>query len=68
MKNQKTYFVWKANSNGDPIEGTDRVLSGSSKKSVVKHLAYEEGVQYNEGDILVRCKNDDIWLVRYSKI
>jgi hypothetical protein len=68
MKTQRTYFVWKTKSNGDLIEGTDRVLSGSSKKSVVKHLAHEEDTQYKEGDTLVRCKNGDIWFVRYSKI
>ncbi len=68
MKTQRKYFVWKTNSNGEPIDGTDRVLTGSSKKSVVKHLAYEEGVQYTEGDILVKCKNGDVWFVRYSKI
>ena len=68
MKTQKKYQVWKADSKCEPIEGTDRVLFGSSKKSVVKHLAYEEGVQYSEGDILVRCKNGDVWFVRYSKI
>jgi hypothetical protein len=68
MKTQRTYFAWKTKSNGDLIDGTDRVLYGSSKKSVIKHLAHEEGVQYREGDILVRCKNGDIWFVRYSKI
>lgn len=67
MKTQGTYFAWKTKSNGDIIDGTDRVLSGSGRKSVIKHLAHEEGVQYREGNIFVRCKNGDIWFVTYCK-
>lgn len=40
----KKYNVWKADSNGNPIEGTDRVISGISKRAMIKHLAHEEGV------------------------
>ena len=64
MKSQRKYQVWKTDSKCEPINGTDRVMSGSNRKSVVKHLAYEEGVTYKEGDILVKCKNGDIWFVR----
>lgn len=28
-------------------------------------MAYGEGVSYREGDILVRCKDGNIWFVRY---
>lgn len=58
-------MAWKTDSKLEPIEGTDRTLKGSSIKSIVKHIAYEEGVTYKEGDISVRCKDGNIWFVRY---
>lgn len=65
MKGERRYTAWKTDSNLEPIEGTDRILKGSSRKSIVKHIAYEEGVTYKEGDILVRCKDGNIWFVMY---
>jgi hypothetical protein len=65
MKAQRKYHAWRANSKCEPIDGTDRFLMGSNRKSIVKHLAQEEGVPYKEGDILVKCTNGDIWFVRY---
>jgi hypothetical protein len=56
MKGERSYIAWKTDSKLEPIEGTDRVLKGSSRKSIVKHITYEEGVIYKEGDIMVRCK------------
>ena len=43
----KKYNAWKSKSNGDPIEGTDRIFNGVSKRSVIKHL----------------CKDGTIWHV-----
>lgn len=65
-KQQYTYNAWKANSNCEPIEGTDRTLTCESKRAVIKHLAFEEGVEHKHNDMLVRCKDGTIWCV--SKI
>jgi len=32
MKKQSKYNAWKAKSNGEPIDGTDRILIGASKR------------------------------------
>jgi hypothetical protein len=63
MKTQHRYNAWKAKSNGDPIEGTDRILTGVSKRAVIKHLAFEEGVNHQHNDIIVRCKDGTMWFV-----
>jgi len=63
MKKQKKYSAWKANSNGDPIEGTDRIFTGVSKRSIIKHLAFEEDVEHQHNDVLVKCKDGTIWCV-----
>ena len=57
------YNAWKADKNGDPIEGTDRIFSSKSKRSVIKHLAFEEGVEHKHNDMIVRCKDGTIWCV-----
>lgn len=62
MKTHK-YNAWKAKSNGEPIEGTDRILTGVSKRSIIKHLAFEEGVEYQHNDMIVRCKDGTTWCV-----
>lgn len=66
MEAQHKYNAWKAKSNGDPIEGTDRILTGVSKRMIIKHLAFEEGVEYQHNDMIVKCKDGTIWCV--SKI
>jgi hypothetical protein len=58
---QYQYNAWKANSKGDPIEGTDRILTAISKRSVMKHLAHEEGVEYQHNDMIVRCNDGTFW-------
>jgi hypothetical protein len=64
MKSQlNRYNAWKADSKCEPIPDTDRVFMGKSKRAVVKHLAYEEGVEHMHNDILVRCKDGTIWFV-----
>lgn len=57
------YNAWKVDSNGWPIEGTDRVLRGTSVRSIIKHLSYEEGVEYKHGKLSVHCKDGTIWHV-----
>jgi len=61
METQYKYNAWKAKTNGDPIEGTDRILTGVSKREIIKHLAFEEGVEYQHNDMTVRCKDGTIW-------
>ena len=63
MKTEKRYNAWKAKSNGDPIEGTDRILTGVSKRAIIKHLAFEEGVEHQHNDMIVRCKDGTVWCV-----
>lgn len=63
MKTQHKYNVWKAKSNGEPIEGTDRILTGVSKRAIIKHLAFEEGVEHQHNDMIVRCKDGTTWCV-----
>jgi len=61
MKKQNKYNAWKAKSNGDPIDGTDRILIGASKRAIIKHLAFEEGVEHQHNDMIVRCKDGTMW-------
>jgi len=60
------YNAWKADSKCNPIPDTDRIFTGKSKRAVVKHLAYEEGVEHLHNDSTVKCKDGTIWCV--SKI
>lgn len=57
----KTYNVWRSKPNCEPIEGTDKVYSGKSKRSVMKHVAWENKVEINEGDIIVRLPNGEFF-------
>lgn len=62
----KKYNAWKVNSDSNPIEGSDRTLRAKSKRAVIKHLAFEEGVEHQHNDMVVRCKDGTMWCV--SKI
>jgi len=64
----KKYNAWKANSNGDPIEGTDKILTGVSKRAIIKQLADEEGVKHNHNDMIVRLKDGTFWCVSQISI
>ena len=66
MKKQYKYNAWKAKPNCDPIEGTDKILSGTSKRATLDHLAFEEGVKRGHNEMLVRCNDGMLWFV--SKI
>lgn len=57
----KKYDVWKADKNGNPIDGTDRVIKAKSKRDVIKHLAHEEGVEHNHNDMVVQCNDGTLW-------
>ena len=55
------YNAWKAKSNGEPIEDTDRILEAPTHRWVIKHLANEEGVAHKHNDVIVRLPNGDFW-------
>ncbi len=57
MNKEDLYNTWEAEPNGDPIEGTDKIYSGISKRAVIKHIAYERGVKIDEGDQSVKLEN-----------
>jgi len=57
----KTYNVWKAKANCEPIEGTDRLVSAPSKRWVLEQIAYEEGVKHNRNHMVVKLPNGEIW-------
>ncbi len=59
------YHVWKSKSNGEPIEGTDRILTGVNARSVVQHLAFEEGIEPQQSKRLVRCEDGTVWHVLF---
>jgi len=61
MKIQHKYNAWKAKSNGEPIEWTDRIFTGVSKRAIIKHLAFEESVEHQHNDMIIRCKDGTIW-------
>lgn len=62
-KSIKKYNAWKCDSNANPIEGTDRIISGRSKRAILKHLAYEEGVEYIHNSMILRLPNGEFWAV-----
>lgn len=57
----KKFNVWKANSNGEPIEGTDRTITGPCKRDILGFLAYEEGVDHLRSNMVVKLPNGDYW-------
>jgi hypothetical protein len=63
MDSLKKYNAWLADKNCEPIPGTDKILTGRSKRAVIKHLAYEEGVEHKHNDMIVRLPNGNCWCV-----
>lgn len=57
------YLAWKSDSSCNPIAGTDRILEGKSVRWILQHLAYEEKVEHNHNDVIVRCKDGTFWNV-----
>ncbi len=37
--------------------------AGVSKRAIIKHLAFEEGVEHRHDDMIVRCKDGKMWCV-----
>lgn len=63
MEKQKKYSVWLADSNGRPIDGTDRTMIGPSKKYILKYLAVEENISYKGWESFIIRPNGDRWCV-----
>ena len=61
----RNYTPFKADSKGNPIEGTDRIFTGESRRKCLSLLAFEEGIKLNPNDICVRLPNGDSWFVYY---
>lgn len=55
------YNVWLADSKCTPIEGTDRIITGPSQRWIMRHLAYENGVEYKPNMLIVRLPNGNFW-------
>jgi len=58
------YNAWKADAKSNPIEGTDKIFLAKTKRAVLRHIAYEEGVDYQHNDVCVRCKDGTTWCVK----
>lgn len=66
VKNKTNKFLcWKSKTNGEPIEGTDRILSAPSKRWAIKHLAFELGVKIEEGDLIIKLPSGEYWCCMY---
>lgn len=65
MEKQKKYSVWLADSKCNPINGTDRIMIGPSKKYVLKYLAYEENITYQGWESLISLPNGNRWCVSF---
>lgn len=44
------YEAWKAKPNCEPIEGTERIIIGNTKREVISYLAYEESVEHKHNE------------------
>ena len=55
------YNVWKTDSKCNPIEGTDKIMRAPSKRWLMNHIAYENGVEILHGSLIVRLPNGDMW-------
>jgi hypothetical protein len=66
FEQKNVYFAWKSDKNGEPIDGTDREFKGESRSNVLKLLSHEEGVDYDITSTNVKCKDGNIWNVRFG--
>jgi len=57
----KKFNVWKTTPNGDPIEGTDKIYTGPSKRWIIKHIAYENNVKIRTGALIVKLPNGEMF-------
>jgi len=63
LDNDRLYFAWKTDNRGNPIEGIEKTYRGVSKRAVLKHIAFEEGVEFKPTDLFVICKDGTRWHV-----
>lgn len=61
MENLRNYNIWKADTNGNPIEGSDRILSARSKRKALKHIADEIGIPYDGRSLIIRCPDGSFY-------
>ena len=55
------FNIWRAKSNGDPIDGTDYIMNAPSKRWALKHIAYENNVELPHNSMIVRLPNGEFW-------
>jgi len=55
------FNVWKVNKDGNPIEGTDKIMTATSLRWLMRHIAYMEGVELRLGSKIVRLPNGEMW-------
>jgi hypothetical protein len=60
------YLCWRCLPNGDPIEGTDRIINAKSQRAVIKHVAYTEGIDIRHGALIARCDNGEFWTCTFA--
>ena len=60
---EKKYVAWKTDNNINPIQGSERILSGISQRAIIRHLAFEEKVIYNNNDLFVKNNDGTKWFV-----
>lgn len=59
MKNK--YNLWKADSSGNPIEGTDVLVEASTLRLAIRWIANREGLNWKQGSISVSTPDGDRW-------
>ena len=66
MKKQEQYkyYAWLSDKDSNPIEGSDRIISGPSKRWILEMIAYENKVEHLHNSPIVRLPNGDVWCVR----
>lgn len=62
----KKFNAWKADFKSAPIPNTDKVYIGKSKRAVLEHIAYLEGVKLNHNDMVVNLADGTKWCVMPS--
>ena len=56
------YNIWKTDSKGEPIENSDRILTGPSLRWIMRQIAYENDVTITPGGLVVRLENGDMFV------
>ena len=58
----KLFHVWKADSNCEPIDGTDRMIRANSMREVMRMIAFEEKIiNHIHNSLIVRLPHGDFW-------